>query len=330
MLFDTRHRSICGLALAFALGLVACGDDSGPQVATTLPTTQAPATAATTTSAPTTTTTTAASTTTIPKAVPVKLKVGKTGWRSGFEITVDELEALPDKYEGTVVSVSLKFKNLTDAKARIPDASVVVDNRVLISVKQNNPEVPGGGQIEDKLTFALKESLDEGGLKKVLSQAQIVYGEARDNQTILPLSAAGAVQSIEPKKLAVNGILTRAGVQVEILGGYLEASDKSGENGKAVLSLKFKLSCGPDCYEYGSNVNRSNFSIKGASGFAIVADSRSPYCCEVINRGELKDNAKNVVQFVVPLPGTGAWSLVLDGDFGRRTEYPPAQFDFKV
>ena len=67
-----------------------------------------------------------------------------------------------------------------------------------------------------------------------------------DNQTIIPLAAAGAVDSVEPKVLIAAGALAQGQIMIEVVSGTL-APAQSGEKGDALLNLRIKLRLRGSC-----------------------------------------------------------------------------------
>lgn len=251
-------------------------------------------------------------------AEPIKVQLGKTGWHDGFAVTVEGLTAEPG-FVGASLTIDVTYQNLGDETAQPSQGVVEVDGESL-SAFWDTPQVPGLGKAKGTIQADVEgEIASQADLEKVLGSAAVVFGEARDNQTRIPLDKAGKVDSVEPKKLTVTGTLTHGQLVVDVLDGTLQPSYESGEKGKAELSLHIKISCTPDCQASGYNVDRSMFSVKGPDGTSAVADSRSRYCCDAIYPGDVSDNADNVLTFVVPSPGTGAYTLTFENPSASST-----------
>lgn len=262
------------------------------------------------------------------EAKPIELAIGKTGWYGGFAVTVERVEAVSSF--GTEVTVELTYENLGGETAYAPEARVVLDGEALDTFP-DTPEVPGEGKANGTIVFGMTdEDLDEAGLIKALGAAQLVFGEARDNQTKLPLIPAGAVDSIEPKELSVTGTLTHGALIVKVLGGTLAPSYEAGEKGKAQLDLRFEVTCSATCPGSGFAIDRSMFSVKGADGTSAVADDRSRWCCDAIYPGDVADDADHVVSFVVALPGTGAWTLTFNEPNLTTSGVAPVPLSFTI
>jgi hypothetical protein len=143
---------------------------------------------------------------------------------------------------------------------------------------------------------------------------------------VIPLDAKAAVQSVEPKQLAVTGELKQKQIVIDLVKGATEPSYTSGDKGKGLLSVQLKLSCTSDCQASGYAVQRSSFSVKTPDGQSVTAADSSPFCCEALYPGNVFEGPKETVQFKVPLPVQGAYTvsfadsgLVSQGNPGSST-----------
>lgn len=265
---------------------------------------------------------TAASETTVVAGSLVR-DVGKTGWWDGFAITADRATLTPDG----LLTVDLTYQNLTDQNATPSSSGYLEVDGAVVSASFDFPTVPGEGTASGKLEATLSEG---GDPEKLLDSAMLVYGEASDNQTKIPLNASGDVASTEPKTLDVSGQLVQDQIVIDVISGTFTPSYQSGEKDKMLLALKVKISCGPECSKYGYNTNVNEFSIKTPDGNSVVADSRSPYCCDALYPQGVSDNADNIVVFVVPAPGTGKYTLTYDNLKLTEAGSRPATMTFTV
>ena len=149
-----------------------------------------------------------------------------------------------------------------------------------------------------------------------------------DNQTIIPLAAAGAVDSVEPKTLTAAGALAQGQIMIEVVSGTLAPSYESGEKGDALLNLRIKLTCAAGCQAQGYNTGVEEFSVTGPDGTSVTADSRSDYCCDALYPETVSDSERNILTFVVPSPGTGAYQLTYTNPYLTSTGTAPATLDF--
>jgi hypothetical protein len=245
---------------------------------------------------------------TVEESEAVELTIGKTGWYREFAVTVDTATVQGGGF-GSDVTLEVTYENLTEQTARPADAKVIIDGES-ISPFPDTPEVPGKGKAKGSIGFTLEQAdLDEAAAADALEAVELVYGEASDNQTTIPLGSSAKVESVEPKTLAVTGQLTLAELIVDVLSGSVAPSYESGEKGKTELNLKIKISCSANCPNSGYAVDRSMFSVTGPGGLSAVADGRSGWCCDAIYPGDVSDSADNYVTFVVASPGTGSYTL---------------------
>ncbi len=308
---------LCGLVVLAGLG--ACGgDDGGGEAASTtlsLDSGEGPSNRADT-----------ESDTDRGEPQPIEVELGKTGWWDGTALTIDSLVAAP-AFGGIEVTITATFENLTDESMGLGQGTIVANGEE-IGGFWDIPTVPGKGQAEGSITFALEtdtDIVDAVALDKALATAALVFGSSADNQTKIPLNTAGKVESVQPKTLAKLGTLTYGTVIVDVLSGTLGPSYESGAKGKAALDLRIKVSCSATCPNSGNSVDRGMFSISGPSGQSVVASDQSDYCCDAIYPGDVSDDPRNILRFLVPLPGTGSYTLTMNNP---ATGNPPGTLTF--
>ncbi|CAM4510484.1 hypothetical protein NONI108955_38795 [Nocardia ninae] len=232
--------------------------------------------------------------------------VGKTGWFDGFAITVDTATLVPDEYGGAKVLIDITYKNTTlDNKTMGNNTSLLVDDEVDGGASWDNPTVPGGGSATGKVTTPVESAKDA---EHLLDTMTVVYGQASDNQTKIPLSAAGKVESVQPKTLPITGTLVQGHTTIEVTAGKLDPSYAKNERGKNELALHIKITGGQGVPAGGANIFTEYFSLKTPDGKTVVADDRSPIN-ELLDAGKTIDNPKNYVVFVLPTPTTGDYVL---------------------
>ena len=240
--------------------------------------------------------------------------VDKTGWWGGFAITVGEVTATQGFGDAADLAIELNYENLGTQPWYAPTPTAEVDASVIESFLDNTPEVPAGGKTNAELAVVVLGD-DDGqvDLEAAIDAVSLVFGDAADNQTFIPLAASAEVTSVEPKDLAVTGTLTQGEVLVDVVSGSLEPSYESGEKDKSLVNLRIKVSCGPDCSEYGYNVGRENFALTAPDGTSVTPDDRSLYCCDAIYPGTVSDSEGNVLTFLVASPGTGDYTFTFTG-----------------
>jgi len=263
---------------------------------------------------------------------PVVRQIGKTGWYGnsdvvlykGFEgefaVTVDRATLTPDSYGGAELELALTYQNLTDDSAKPADGYFVVGGKV-VEGEFDSPEIPGQGKNAGTATATLSGSDASGDTSSVsaptdpnalLDSVVLTYGEAGDNQTKIPLATAAAVDSVQPRQLKLSGKLVQGGkIITEVKSGRLFPSYATGEKGKVVLELRLRISCTSKCT--GSTaIGKSDFSVKAPDGSSVVADGRSPFCCDNTDDATPPiDKPTTAVDFVVPAPGAGRYVFTL-------------------
>ncbi len=268
------------------------------------------------------------SVTTSTSSAPVTHKIGKTGWFKDFAVTVDEVAAQLDFSDSYAVTINFTYQNLGADAATPPEASIEVNGEVQSGLF-DTPTIPGAGKSTGSVAVEVTPKKNEKlTADQALDSIVLVYGDATDNQTTIPLAASAKVESVEPKTLTVAGKLVQGPLDIEVVSGTLTPSYEPGDKGKGLLDLKIKISCAPDCAASGYNTGREEFSITGPDGNSVVADQRSPYCCDAIYPGTVSDNQRNVLTFVVALPGTGKYTLKYQNASLTASGTAPATFDF--
>ncbi|WP_433725984.1 hypothetical protein ACQP0C_31890 [Nocardia sp. CA-129566] len=248
--------------------------------------------------------------------------IGKTGWYEGFDITVDKATVVPDEFGGAKVLIDITYKNTTpDNKTISNNTYLQVDKEIDAGASFDSPTVPGKGSATGKVTTSVKTLHDA---EHLLDTMTVVYGQASDNQTKIPLKASAQVEGVAPKTLNVNVQLVQDQTTIDISGGTLAPSYTKNERGKMDLSLHVKIIGGPGISDGGLNVFYDYFTVKTPNGQTVPADIRGPIN-ELLNRNETIDNAKNYVVFVVPAPATGTYELTYDAKKGAGPA-PTIQF----
>lgn len=261
-------------------------------------------------------------------AAPVTREIDKTGWYDGFAITVGEVTAESSYGTSIDVTAKLTYENLGIENNSPSDGSVEVDGLVVDGFF-DSPTIPGGAKGAGTVTFNV---LPETPLTpaEAIDAVTLVWGDTSDNQTLIPFAEGVDVKSQEPQTLALTGTLTQGQIIVDVVSGSFAPSYESGEKGKAVLDVRIKLTCAPDCNAAGWNTGYEQFSVTGPDGNAVVADQRSEYCCDALYPETVSDNERNILTFIVPLPGTGSYTLTYDNPNITSTGVAPGTFTFTV
>ncbi len=257
---------------------------------------------------------------------PVTRDVGKTGWYDGFAITVDTITAEPGYGSQVDLTATMTYRNLrteSDSPAR---GSIEVDGLV-VDGYFDSPSIPGGAKARGSVTYTVVPDAPMTPAEAI-DRTELVWGDAADNQTMIPLAVGADVTSVEPRTLTLSGTLQQGQIIVEVVSGALAPSYRSGEKGKSLLDVRVKLTCAPDCSAAGWNTGVEQFSITGPDGNSVVADSRSEYCCDALYPTTVSDSERNIVTFVVASPGTGTYTLTYDNKNLSSTGTAAATFTF--
>jgi hypothetical protein len=249
-----------------------------------------------------------------PAPAPVTRKIGKTGWYDGFAITVDEITASQGFDDGVDMKVTFSYHNLGTVDATPVEPGIQVAGQVVAGIF-DTPGIPGAGTATGTAIFGVQPPADDNtrlSFDDAIDRVTFVYGGAADNHTSIPLAVAAQVDSLEPLDVAPAGQTTQGEIVIEVVGGTLAPSYEPGEKGKSLLNLRVKVSCAAGCSPYGYNTGREEFSVTGPDGKSVTADSRSEYCCDAIYPDVVSDDARNILTFAVPSPGTGAYTLTYD------------------
>ncbi len=241
---------------------------------------------------------------------PVTREIGKTGWYDGFAITVVEATAEQGFGDGVDVTVNLQYQNLGTEDGNPPNADIEIDGQTQEGLF-DTPGIPGGGKAKGSvvLTVVPDKPKDTLTFDQAIDKVSLVYGDTADNQTSIPLAKSAQVASVEPKDLPAAGTLSQGQITIDVVSGTLVPSYESGEKGKTLLNLRVKLTCAAGCQAQGYNTGVEEFSVTGPDGTSVIADSRSEYCCDALYPETVSDSERNIITFVVPSPGTGAYTL---------------------
>ncbi|MEV6769801.1 hypothetical protein AB0N05_14355 [Nocardia sp. NPDC051030] len=249
--------------------------------------------------------------------------IGKTGWFEGFDITVDKATVVPDELGGGKLTIDLTYKNTTtDNKTLSTNSYLQVGGSVDEAASFDNPAVPGKGSATGKITTSI-HSLDNA--EHWLDTVAVVFGQASDNQTTIPLDASGKVASVQPRTLNITGTLVQDQTTIQITGATLQPSYTKNEHGKMELALHVKIIGGAGISEGGLNIFEDYFTVKTPDGALVVADGRGTIN-ELLDRNQTIDNPKNNAIFVVPSPGTGTYVLTYNASKEAGVVAPTLSF----
>jgi hypothetical protein len=335
-----RVRSVLVLVTAAAVGLSGCSSaipgqasaasdlasaiNSAASTTPTDPGTTEPSSAASSTSE-------SESTTSSAEREPLTREIGKTGWYDGFAITVDEATA-SESFGGVDLEVSYTLENLGTDVGFPPRPSIQIDGNAQDGFFDAPSEVPAGGRSEGTATLFVSEDEDAPlDFDEAMDRVVWVYGDAEDNQTLIPFDESEDVTSIEPRDLEVTGTLTQGQIITEVRSGRLSPSYESGDKDVFNIDLSIKITCAADCSPSGWYIDRSDFSLTGPDGLSNTPDDRlSGFCCEALYPDTISDDERNVLTFQVDAPATGDFTLTLNNASTADAGVAPATFAFSI
>ena len=310
MRLGVRRLSVIAVVAALAVAAVGCGstgdgDDEGQSDSTT-------------------TTTTVVSTTTAPKVL--ERPIDKTVWWEGFEISVDDLKAEPQAGSGVNVTIGVTWTNLSDASAFPPQPTLAFGGEV-ITPSSDAGEAAGQASVDAALTAYIPEETDP---VSVSDDLELVWGEAGDNQSIVPLDEDTEPTTFEPQELAAfAGTVTTPTVVIDVSDGRYGWSYKTGDEGKFVLTALIKVSCGSPCPDEGTAMSLADLTltVPGESTPQSPDDELSQFCCVAVYPGTVDDEPTNTIAFVVDGEPSGSYTLTYNPD---RSDPVPGTLEFDV
>lgn len=257
-----------------------------------------------------------ATTTTLPG--PLTRELDKVGWWDGFEMTAHEVVATADD-DGWVggrvfIEVDVTWLNLGE-EAAWPTTPSLLHGGQVHSFGTDGGQVAGLAVLDGTLRATVDvddEDLDTEAVGEVLDEMSIVFGEASDNQTIIPLDEATPVDSREPEQFeALAGTVAVPLFELTVSDARLEPSYQSGDRGKLLLSFDIAMSCGAECREDqpATSVQLSTLTLLTPEGGApLSASDQSTFCCATIGPSHSLEAGRRVA-FEIPEDLTGTYVL---------------------
>jgi hypothetical protein len=277
-----------------------------------------------------TTPSTAETTTTVPKVL--ERSIAKTVWWDGFEISVDELKAEPQAGSGTNLSIDVTWKNLGDEPASPPQPLLDNDGEV-ISPSASVGEAAGQASVSATLAAYIPSDSPNAKIDpaKVTDALKLTWGQAGDNQSIVPLDEDTEPTTFEPKEVAgLAGTITTPTVVIDVTDGGYTWSYASGQKDKFVLKARIKITCPTGgCPDEGTAMSLADLTltVPGSSTPISPSDDDSEFCCEAVYPGTVSDDPSNTVAFVVEDEPSGSYKLTYNPD---RSEPVPGSLDFTI
>lgn len=245
---------------------------------------------------------------------PVAFTIDKTGWYGGFAITVTQVRAA-EAAGGLDLEIDLEYRNITAEQAYVPRGVVLVDGSMADSSEDLPADAtPAGVAAKGSIVVSVDQGTDpSAGAQAAIDRTSLVWGDAQDNQTTIPLSAGSAVDSVEPMTLSESARANQGQVVIDLVGGTRAPSYESGERGTDVISLRIELSCAADCQASGYYVDRGYFTLVDPAGQKLATDQlRSGFCCEALYPGTVVDDERATLAFLVPSTSRGTYTLTYE------------------
>ncbi|MEU4343964.1 hypothetical protein AB0H00_22295 [Nocardia sp. NPDC023852] len=235
--------------------------------------------------------------------------VGKTGWYGGLDITVNKATVVPSQAGGGQLLIDITYQNTTSEVRRLSENTYLqIGEEIDASAVFDTPTVSGNDSAAVKITTTVASTKD---LDRLLDTVTVVYGQASDNQTKIPIAAAAQVESIQPQALNITGTLVQNQTTIEITGGKLSPSYKRNQRNKMDIELRLEISGE-------SYISNDYFTVRTPSGQIVVADVRVPDDESVV--------VLATAVFVVPNPTTGPYVLTYDSSRGKSRPAPTLSF----
>lgn len=232
-------------------------------------------------------------------------EIDKTGWHDGFEITVDKVTANPDD-ASTKLDFDLSYKNLVGVSHTPTDKAYLEVDGAVVKLSFDSPEIAGGGQASGTATASIKTPSDAPDVDDIVDDLVLVYGQADENQTRIPLAEEDSVESIEPRGIPV-GMTFGTDMEITLDEAFLWPSYQPGEKDKHEVWVKINANCGRCSTGGFSDVNPGDFELTGPDGQSGRGDKRGGFISENVSSTS-KIEGEWIV-FVIDEPTPGAYTF---------------------
>ncbi|WP_241031995.1 hypothetical protein [Rhodococcus pseudokoreensis] len=233
-------------------------------------------------------------------------EIDKIGWHDGFEITVDKVTAKPDDAT-TTLDFDLNYKNLVGVSHTPTDKAYLEVDGAVVKLSFDSPEIAGGGQASGTATASLKTSSDAPDVDDVVDSVVLVYGQADQNQTRIPLAEHDSVESIEPRGIPA-GMTFGTDMEITLDEAFLWPSYQTGEKDKHEVWVKIHAHCGRCSTGGFSDVNPGDFELTGPDGQSSRGDKRGGFISE--NVSSINKIEGEWIVFVMDEPTPGAYTFL--------------------
>ena len=268
-----------------------------------------------------------------PAAAGDTVTIGESFWHAGWKVTLDEAAFAPGDFRGTV-TMDAVFENLGADTATFDSQTVLTaggENFVGERLGEGLPEVPGGLTGNGELIFDVPNEF-------AFDDAVLIIGNADNNQAFIPIGedATQALVTLEPQAVAVSGPIVAGALTINVEGAEVRADlpDTHGEieEGKHVdhvpvlgitrarVSRSVRASC-----------SRDAFALKLPDGTAVAVRSDGRSGVNELLQGKEGTTIPDLsVRFEIPLPASGAYVLVVRGNYGPGGTVVEGELPFTI
>nr|WP_192817835.1 hypothetical protein [Rhodococcus sp. JVH1] len=236
----------------------------------------------------------------------VEREIDKIGWHDGFEITVDEVTVNSDD-ASTTLDFDLNYKNLVGVSHTPTDKAYLEVDGAVVKLSFDSPEIAGGGEASGTATASIMAPSETLDGDDVVDSVVLVYGQADENQTRIPLAEHDSVESIEPRGLPV-GMTFGTDMEITLDEAFLWPSYQPGEKDKHEVWVKINANCGRCSTGGFSDVNPGDFELTGPDGQSARGDKRGGFISE--NVSSINKIEGEWIVFVMDEPVPGAYTFL--------------------
>jgi hypothetical protein len=199
--------------------------------------------------------------------------VGEHFWHSGFRVEVVEgaITSTENELSGRVTRILSLDATLENLGAEIgyfgPSVAIATSaNSYPMDILTQLPDVPGGLAAQATFEFLIDEDFD-------LGTAELIVGDASENQARVPLGGGGEAVRLEPSEFAVSGGLSMELIDMAFTAATLRYDipdrHRQVEAGRQALTLFFDVtSRNPGSW----NIFATDLALMLPDGSAVAAD----------------------------------------------------------
>lgn len=246
------------------------------------------------------------------------VQIDESFWHAGWKVTLGEATFGPGEFGAASVAIAATFENLGEDTSTFNSQLVLTaggENYSEPSLAQDLPSVPGGLKGKGVIAFDVEDAF-------TFDDATLIIGNTGNNQATVPIGADGdALVSLEPKDIAVTGVVTAGALSITVEGAELrfdlpDAHDIL-DKGKVALTVRFSAMPASGI-QIGQGVLQSEalaLKLPDGTAVAVRSDGRSGVN-ELLQGKEGTTIPDLAVRFEIDAPAAGNYVLVLSGNYG--------------